>query len=97
VFLSEKACNNQVGIFTNRPYIKVSWQVIGIRKDVSVQTDRIQVEVDKPDHGRGTLDPTAIGLGEEFGIYIRITSVVMVTDTSYSQECSDRTVTAGKE
>ena len=68
--ISDEVSNYQFGNLTKRHYIKVSWQVTGIRKDVSVQADRLLVEVDKPDHERGTyIDPTAFGMGEEFGIY----------------------------
>jgi hypothetical protein len=68
--ISEEISNNQFGILTDKPYIKVSWQVTGIRNDASARTRTVQVETDKPESRRGKyLDPEAFGLGEEFGIH----------------------------
>ena len=66
--ISEEIRNNQFGILTDKPYIKVSWQVTGIRKDASALTRQLNVEIDKPESKRGTyLNPQAFGLGEEVG------------------------------
>jgi hypothetical protein len=49
--------------------MKVSWQVTGIRKDPWANTNRIQVEEDKPDKERGYyLHPDVHGQPEEKGI-----------------------------
>jgi hypothetical protein len=49
--------------------MKVSWQVTGIRKDPWANTNRIQVEEDKPDKERGYyLHPDVYGQPEEKGI-----------------------------
>ena len=40
-------------IRTDKPNVKVSWQVTGIRKDKWAEVNRIQVELDKPDHEKG--------------------------------------------
>ena len=45
--------HNRFTIRTNRPHVKVSWQVTGIRHDAYANAHRIQVEEDKGDK-RGT-------------------------------------------
>ena len=40
---------------TDRPGVKVSWQVTGIRQDAYANAHRIQVEEEKPPQGAGTL------------------------------------------
>jgi len=53
--------HNRFTIRTNRPHVKVSWQVTGIRHDAYANAHRIQVEEDKGDK-RGTyLHPELIG------------------------------------
>jgi len=54
--------HNTFKIQTDKPNVKVSWQVTGIRKDPYAEQNRIQVEVEKPVSERGTyLHPTAYG------------------------------------
>jgi len=68
--ISEEIRNNRFGILTDRPYVKVSWQVTGIRNDAAARARKIQVEMDKPESERGTyLDPEAYGLGEQLGVH----------------------------
>ncbi len=53
---------NQFGIRTDKPNVKVSWQVTGIRQDAFANANRIPVEVEKAPADRGRyLYPEAIG------------------------------------
>jgi hypothetical protein len=64
--ISEEISENQFVISTDKPYIKVSWQVTGIRKDPVAEVNRIQVEVEKPDREKGLyIHPEAYGFGED--------------------------------
>ena len=49
----EEVAKNRFTIRTNKPGIKVSWQVTGIRKDAYANAHRIQPEVAKPADERG--------------------------------------------
>jgi len=54
--------NNQFTIKTDRPNVKVSWQVTGVRKDPFANKQRLLVEEDKPAHERRMyLHPEAYG------------------------------------
>jgi hypothetical protein len=54
--------NNRFTIKTNKPRVKVSWQVTGVRQDAYAEAHRIQVEEEKPAGERGTyLHPDAFG------------------------------------
>ncbi len=44
---------NQFAIKTDKPNVKVSWQVTGIRQDAYANARRIPVEEDKPEKERG--------------------------------------------
>jgi hypothetical protein len=46
--------DNHFTIKTDKPYVKVSWQVTGIRQDAYANAHRIVVEEDKPAAERGT-------------------------------------------
>ncbi|MEA1979488.1 MAG: hypothetical protein U9N54_00750, partial [candidate division Zixibacteria bacterium] len=46
--VAEEISNNQFSIRTDKPNIKVSWQVTGIRHDNWANDNRIEVEIDKP-------------------------------------------------
>lgn len=55
--------HNQFVILSDKPNIKVSWQVTGIRQDPYAEANRIEVEVPKPLAEQGTyLHPEAYGL-----------------------------------
>lgn len=59
----------QFTIKTNRPGVKVSWQVTGIRHDAYAEAHRIQVEEDKPMQERGKyLHPELFGASKEKAI-----------------------------
>ena len=49
----EEIKDNSFKIKTNKPQVKVSWQVTGIRRDPFAEKNRIQVEQDKPEQERG--------------------------------------------
>ncbi|MBL7812867.1 MAG: hypothetical protein JNL57_11635 [Bacteroidetes bacterium] len=57
---------NTFSIRTDKPNVRVSWMVTGIRKDATAEHNRIQVEQDKPASEKGFyLDPEAYGYGME--------------------------------
>lgn len=51
----EKIKGNRFKIKTDKPRVEVSWQVTGIRKDKFAEENRIQVESEKSNSERGTL------------------------------------------
>ena len=51
--VSSEIENNQFSIQTDKPLVKVSWQVTGIRKDAYAEQNRIEVETWKPQDQRG--------------------------------------------
>ncbi|MEA1981836.1 MAG: hypothetical protein U9N54_12830, partial [candidate division Zixibacteria bacterium] len=60
--VAEEISSNQFSIRTDKPNIKVSWQVTGIRHDNWANDNRIEVEIDKPTKEIGTyLHPEAFG------------------------------------
>ena len=64
--VSSEVRNNRFSIKTDKPQIKVSWQVTGIRQDAYANANRIKVEEDKPETERGYyLHPQAFGELEE--------------------------------
>lgn len=68
--IAEEIENNQFTIKTDKPDVKVSWQVTGIRKDPYAVENPIEVEVDKPDYERGTyLHPEAYKKAPELGVH----------------------------
>lgn len=68
IVLSE-VTNNRFSIKTDKPQVKVSWQVTGIRQDAYANANRIQVEEDKPENERGYyLHPRAFDEPEEKGV-----------------------------
>jgi hypothetical protein len=60
---------NSFTIKTDKPNVKVSWQVTGIRQDPYANAHRIPVEEDKPDNEKGKyLHPTEWGQPASSGI-----------------------------
>jgi hypothetical protein len=60
--VSGEVSNNQFTIKTDKPNVKVSWQITGIRKDLFANMHRLVVEEDKQADERGTyLHPEAYG------------------------------------
>jgi hypothetical protein len=67
--VSEEVSNNQFKIKTNKPNIKMSWQVSGVRQDPMANAYRIVDEVEKPANEKGTyLQPELYGFGTEKGL-----------------------------
>jgi hypothetical protein len=61
--------HNRFVIRSDRPGVKVSWQVTGVRHDAFAEAHRIPVEEDKPDAERGLyLHAEAFGLPPELAI-----------------------------
>ncbi len=66
IVLEEIGVTNQFKIKTDKPNVKVSWQVSGIRNDAVANLYRIQAEVEKPNSEKGFyLTPEAYGFGPE--------------------------------
>jgi len=64
--VASEISHNQFTIRTDKPNVKVSWQVTGIRHDAYADAHRIQVEEDKPPQDRGHyLHPELFGAGPE--------------------------------
>ena len=71
--VSEEISNNQFKIKTDKPNVKVSWQVAGVRQDPAANAYRIQNEVEKPAPEKGTyLMPELYGYGPEMAPGYRI-------------------------
>jgi len=74
-FVADEVENNQFTIKTDKPNVKVSWQVTGIRQDAWANAHRIQPEVDKPAQLRGRyLTPEEHGQPPATAIYKAIDS-----------------------
>jgi len=72
--ISKEIANNQFSIQTDKPNVKVSWQITGIRQDAYANAHRIQVEEDKPEAERGKyLHPKELGMSEALGIDYEMT------------------------
>lgn len=62
----EEVKDNQFRIKTDKPHVKVSWQVAGVRQDAAANYYRIADEVEKPAAEKGFyLVPEAYGKGPE--------------------------------
>jgi hypothetical protein len=67
--ISEEIAHNQFTIRTDKPNVKVSWQVTGIRKDPWAEAHRITPEVEKEPENKGKyLTPTVYGKSRMEGI-----------------------------
>jgi hypothetical protein len=67
--VSSEIKENRFSIKTDKPNVKVSWQVTGIRQDPYANAHRIPVEEDKPADEKGKyLHPTEWGQPESAGI-----------------------------
>lgn len=70
--ISQEIQDNRFVIQTDKPSVKVSWQVTGIRKDAYAQAHPIEVEVAKrPDERGKYAHPELFGKGLEQGIGYR--------------------------
>jgi hypothetical protein len=71
VMVATEIAGNQFTIKSDKPNVKVSWQVTGIREDAWANANRIMVEVDKVGEEKGKyIHPAAFGksatMGESF-------------------------------
>jgi len=68
--VAEEIANNQFTIKTDKPNVKVSWQVTGIRHDAYAEAHRLQVEIDKqgPEQGK-YVSPLEHGQPASSGMY----------------------------
>jgi trimeric autotransporter adhesin len=67
--VSSEIANGRFSIKTDKPSVKVSWQVTGIRQDAWAKAHRIPVEAEKPEQERGFyLHPELYGAAEEKGV-----------------------------
>jgi hypothetical protein len=67
--VSSEISNNAFVIQTDKPNVKVSWQVTGIRQDAWAKAHRIPVEAEKAQSDKGHyLHPELFGHGGEPGI-----------------------------
>jgi hypothetical protein len=68
--VAEEIRGNRFSIKTDKPDVKVSWQVTGIRQDAWANAHRAEAEVDKPEGERGKyLAPSEHGRPAEAGTY----------------------------
>lgn len=76
IVLNEVA-NNQFTIQTDKPNVKVSWQIAGVRQDAAANYYRIQNEVVKPAPEKGYyLVPEAYGFGKEKSAAARFDGII---------------------
>jgi hypothetical protein len=67
--VASEISNHQFNIKTDKPNVKVSWQVTGIRQDAWANAHRIPVEQEKPELERGFyLHPELYSAPEEKGV-----------------------------
>ena len=60
--VSSEIADNRFSIRTDKPGVKVSWQVTGVRQDAYAKAHPLQVEADKPVRERGYyIDPALYG------------------------------------
>jgi hypothetical protein len=86
--VSAEIAHNRFSIKTDRPFVKVSWQVTGIRHDPYAEARRVPVEQDKPAAERGHYifpegygQPYALGVGALDGAAIPASTVPSVDPT----------------
>lgn len=53
--IAEEVQNNRFAIRTDKPNVKVSWQVMGVRQDAAARAHPMQVEIPKQDAVRGLI------------------------------------------
>ena len=67
--VASEIANHTFTIQTDKPNVKVSWQITGIRQDAWANAHRIPVELEKPDKERGSyLHPELFGAPDEKSI-----------------------------
>ncbi len=67
--IKDEITGNSFTIQTDKPNVKVSWQVTGVRNDVWAQENRVVAEVDKPGLEKGRyIHPELFGKSAEQGL-----------------------------
>ena len=67
--VKEEISGNQFTIQTDKPNVKVSWQVTGVRNDAWAKANRIKTEVDKPANEKGRfMHPELHGKSKDMGL-----------------------------
>ena len=67
--VANEISGNSFTIKTDKPNVKVSWQVTGVRQDAWANANRVQVETEKKGREKGKyLHPEAFGLKRQEGI-----------------------------
>jgi hypothetical protein len=83
--VAEEVSNNRFIIQTDKPNVKVSWQVTGIRQDAWANAHRTEAEVQKPVREQGKyLAPQEHGQPARAGILFEIASQGNLDETSQS-------------
>jgi trimeric autotransporter adhesin len=71
-YISSELHNRQFSIKTDKPNVKVSWQITGVRQDTWANAHRIPVEAEKPANERGFyIHPELFGAPAESSIAAR--------------------------
>jgi hypothetical protein len=79
--IKEEIANNRFTIQTDKPNVKVSWQVTGVRNDTWANAHRIVPEVEKRGVEKGRyLHPELFGKSEDMGM-----PIVMPQNAQYKQ------------
>ena len=69
VIVASEISDNQFSIASDKPNVKVSWQVTGVRKDPYALAHPVEVQKAKPTELRGKyLHPKEYGVSEELGV-----------------------------
>ncbi|MCL4199521.1 MAG: hypothetical protein KJZ69_18660 [Phycisphaerales bacterium] len=67
---SELNADGRFSVRTDKPNVKVSWQITGVRQDAYARAHPVQVEVEKPTDERGRfLHPELYGRSPECGLH----------------------------
>jgi len=67
--IKDEISGNQFSIQTDKPSVKVSWQVTGVRNDAWAQANRIMTEVNKLSHEKGLyIHPELYGKSKDMGL-----------------------------
>ncbi len=75
--VAQEIANDRFAIKTDRPNVKVSWQVTGIRKDLYAQQNQLPAEQEKSTAERGKyLHPELYGQPESQGVYYEVRTAV---------------------
>jgi hypothetical protein len=67
-YVSSELANHEFSIKSDKPNVKISWQVTGVRQDAWANAHRIPVEVDKAEERGYYMHPELFGAPEERGI-----------------------------